>query len=251
MSFKFGDFDTAATPGMLATLQAWPGLALTPETVDLLDGAFYARTRTGSVAFTFDVLLKASTPAGVLAMRDTFVAGVAPHLGLRALTPEAGEGWVWWASTSAIPEFKRGLWVKGVECQLSSEVSFLVPDGVGWAYPDDTADGVQAVTLTRMKGNLPSFPTITVEGPFAGVTLNVGGRTLVVDVPVPAGRRLVLDYRTFDFGVWQGATKVAHAAPGMSTLERMSLPMGATTITATATGGAVSSLSVAANSRRA
>lgn len=251
MSFTFGAFNTAAHPGMLATLKAWPSPTLKPETVDLLDGTFYARTGIAPTTFEFDVRLSAATPAQVLALRDELVAGCSPALGVQALVPEVGAGWVWWAATQAIDDFKRGLWIKGVECQLRGTLAFLVPDGVGWANPDETATGTASVTITRTKGNLPSHPKITVGGPFSSVTLNIGGREITVDVPVAAGQRLVLDWQHLDFGVWAGGVKVAHAAKGMSTFERVSLPLGATPVTASATGGSVSSLTVAANSRRA
>ena len=253
MSFRFGEFDTADVPGVLATLTAWPGLALTPETVDKLDGAFYARTRLGGVAFTFDVLLSARTPEEVHTLRDRFVAGCSPTVGLQALTPETGEGWVWYASVSEYSDFTRRLWVKGVECQLRASVSFLVPDGVGWAVPDETAAGATSVTLARKLGNLPSFPTVTIEGALPkGVRLMVDGVAFVdVTTPVSAGQRLVLDYQKVEFAVWAGAVKVAHAAGGMSTFARLSLPLGQTVLSATPIGsGSVQSVTVAANSRR-
>lgn len=250
MSFAFGSFDTDV-PGMLATLRAWPSPNLKPETVPLLDGEFYARTGLGPVRFTFDVLLQAATPAGVHALRDQLVAGCSPLLGVQALVPETGEGWLWWAAAVEISDFDRGLWINNVECQLRGQVTFEAPEGVGWSNPDETASGSTSATITRTRGNLPSFPTITIEGAFSAVAVHIGAATVDVDVPVAAGQRLVLDYQKLDFGVWAGAVKVAHAAPGMSDFTRHSLPLGAATITTTATGGAVTSVGVAANSRRA
>lgn len=249
--FTFGSFDTDAVPGILATLRAWPAPNLKPETVPLLDGEFYARTGLGPVQFVFDVLLRASTPAGVHALRDQLVGACSPLLGVQALVPETGEGWVWWAATSEVSDFERGLWVNNVECHLRGQVTFLVPEGVGWANPDETATGAPSATITRTRGNLPSFPTITVEGNFDGVAVQVGAATVDVDVPVAPGQRLVLDYQGLDFGVWAGAVKVAHAAPGMTDFTRHALPLGATTVTATPTSGTVTSVGVAANSRRA
>lgn len=251
MSFRFGEFNTGEQPGITATLKAWPGPQLKPETVELLDGAFYARTGLAPVVFTFDVLLASGTPEGVLALRDSLIAGCSPTLGLQALVPEVGAGWRWWAACSALSDFTRGLWVRGLECQLRGEVSFLVHDGVGWADPDETATGATSATITRQRGNLPSFPTITVEGDFAGVKVTAGAHEVTVAVPVTAGQRLVLDYQALDFGVWAGGVKVAHAAPGMDNFNRLALPLGATTVTAAPTGGAVSKVTVAANSRRA
>lgn len=249
--FVFGSFNTDSVPGILATLRAWPAPNLKPETVPLLDGEFYARTGLGSVQFVFDVLLRASTPAGVHALRDQLVAGCSPLLGVQALVPETGEGWVWWAAASEVSDFERAGWTPGALCQLRGQVTFLVPEGVGWANPDETATGATSATITRTRGNLPSFPTITVEGNFGGVAVQIGAVTVDVDVPVAAGQRLVLDYQHLDFGVWAGSVKVAHAAPGMDDFTRHTLPMGATTITATPTSGTVTSVSVAANSRRA
>lgn len=251
MSFRFGDFDTASEPGILATLKAWPGPALKPETVDLLDGAFYARTGLAPAALTFDVRLQAATPEAVHTLRDRLIAGCAPTSGLQALVPETGEGWRWWAACSAISEFTRGLWVRGLQCQLRADVSFIAPEGVAWANPDDTATGTTSATITRTRGNLPSYPTITVEGAFGGVTIAAAGQQVTVAVPVTAGQRLVLDYNAQEFAVWSGAVKVRHAAPGMDSFQRFTLPpSGATTITASPSSGTVSKVTVAANSRR-
>lgn len=250
MSFRFGSYDTALVAGVTATLRAWPGPSLKPETVELPDGVFYARTGLGPIEFVFDVLLTASTPLLVHALRDRLVSALSPHLGLQALTPETGEFWRWWAAASRVSEFRRGLWIKGVECQLRSEVAFTVPDGVGWAYPDDSATGGTSVTLTRTKGNLPSYPTITIGGGFNGVTIKAPSFEVDVLVAVPSSQRLVLDYQAMDFGVWQSSVKVAHAAEGMSHFDRLMLPLGPSTISATAKAGTVPSITVAANSRR-
>ena len=251
MSFRFGEFDTAVVEGVTATLKAWPSLTLSPETVDLLDGVLYARTGYGSLTFEFDVLLSARTPAEVHALRDQLVAACAPTGALLALIPETGEGWRWWAACSALPAWQRGLWIGGVECQLRGTVAFLIPGGVGWAVPDEVFTGASSVAVVRSKGNLASYPTITMVGPFSGVTVTAGEFTLGVDVRVLAGQRLVLDYNTMDFGVWAGGVKVAHAAPGMSRFDRLSLrPSASTVVSAVAGSGAVSSLTVAANSRR-
>lgn len=247
----FGAFNTSSVGGITATLQAWPAPALKTETVELLDGAFYARTGLAPIAFAFDVLLSAATPAAVHALRDQLIAGCAPTLGVQALTPETGEGWRWWATCSGVSDFQRGLWLKGIECQLRCEVSFLVPDGVGWADPDETASGGTSATIARSKGNLPSYPCLTIEGDFEGVQIAMDGFAATVDIPVTTGQRLVLDYQAIDYGVWAGSVKVAHAAPGMDTFERPTLPLGSTTVTATAITGSVAAITIDANSRRA
>lgn len=251
MAFKFGDFDTAAVPGITATLVAWPTPALGVESVDGLDGLVYGRTRMGESMFTFDILLEALTPAGALELRDKLVAACSPAAGLQLLEPEIGDGWAWKAAVAHISEFERGLWLNNVECQLNGQITFVVPEGVGYAVPDETASGTSAATLTRTKGNLDSFPTVTIEGTFSSVTLTAGSWSIDVDAPVGAGQRLVLDYQAMEFGVWAGAVKVAHAAGGMSRFDRLAVPLGAATFTVTATGGAVTALAVEANSRRA
>lgn len=255
MSFRFGDLDTSTVEGVTATLKSWPSLTLSPETVELLDGAFYARTGYGSLTFEFDVLLSAPTPAAVHALRDLLVGACAPTGGLQALIPETGDGWRWWAACASLPKWERGLWIGGVECQLRGVVAFTVPDGVGWAYPDRSASAPAAasasVTITPA-GNLAAHPTLTVGGVApGGVRLTVGAWVLDVSTPIALGQTLVLDYGGRDFGVWKGGIKVAHAAPGMSHFRRLALtPQHAHTVQAAPLAGGSVSLTIAANSRK-
>lgn len=245
MSFAFGAFNTATVDGITATLTEWPAPGVRTEAVDVLDGAWWGRTGFDPLTMRFDVLLRAATPSAVLALRDTLIAGC-PLDALQPLTVEAGDGWVWQATPASFPAFARGLWISGVECQLRGQVNFFVPDGCAYADPDETATGTMSATITRAKGNLPSLPTITIEGSFSSVVVTIGGQPVTVTADVAPGQKLVLDYRSMSFGVWSGATKVAHAA--LSDWSRRALPLGSTAVTTT--GGSVTSVAVAANSRR-
>ncbi|MDO4717416.1 MAG: hypothetical protein Q4B08_07610 [Propionibacteriaceae bacterium] len=250
MGFEFGSFRTDSLPGCTATLSAWPSPALKPEMIETPDGAFYARTSIGPITFSFDVLVMAATPSAVHTLRDQFVAGCHPEGGLQALTPDSGEGWFWWATLSNITAFERGLWVPGANCQLRGGAHFTAPDGVGWARPDETASGATSATITRTKGNLGSFPRIEVRGTFTRVTVTVGGQPITISTPVAAGQKLVLDYNLLDFAVYsETGTKLRHVAEKMSTLRRISLPLGSTPVTTT-TEGTVTAVSVEANSRK-
>lgn len=245
MSFTFGGFNTATVDGLTATLTEWPAPGIRAETVDLLDGVWFARTGLDPLTVSFDVLLRAATPAEVLTLRDTLLASC-PLGALQPLTVETGDGWVWNAVPASLPTLTRGLWIKGVECQLRGPVAFLVPDGCAYANPDEIAVGVTSATITRAMGNMDSLPTITIQGTFSSVVVTIGGQPVTVTANVATGQRLILDWRAMSFGVWAGATKVAHAA--LSDWTPRTLPMGSTTVTAT--GGSVTSVTVAANSRR-
>lgn len=245
MSFTFGAFNTATTDGITATLTEWPAPGVRSETVDILNGAWWGRTGFDPLTITFDLLVRSATPESVLALRDTLIAGC-PLDSLQPLTVEAGDGWTWRATPASLPTFTRGLWVSGVECQLRGQISFLVPDGVAHASPDEIATGTTSATITRAKGNLPSLPKITIEGTFSSVVVTIGGQPVTVTATVTAGRQLILDFQAMTFGVWSGTTKVAHAA--LSDWTPRTLPLGSTTVSTS--GGSVSSVTVAANSRR-
>lgn len=253
MAFIFGAFDSRDVEGLTATLRAWPSPSFRLDTVDAVDGVFFARSALGTIEFTFDVRLEGTTPAEVLGKRDLLLAGCAPTLGLQALTPEVGDGWVWYATASKMADLVRAVWTPGALCQLRGDLTFYCSDGVGWAAPDETITGATSVTIVRALGNLPSHPTIEVTGECAGVRLTIGGVQLdVAAVPLAAGQRLVLDFQRMDFAVWAGAVKVAHAAGGLSSFNRVALPLGSTVVTAAPLGGGtVTGLTVKANSRRA
>lgn len=254
--FKLGAFDTDEIPGLEAILQTWPGLpGLSVETVDVpgQDGAFFAAQHLGQGAFAFDLTITTTTPAGALTLASVVAEACAPGIGLQPLALDIAPGWVWYAVAAQELKWQRGLWVPGAQCTLKAPLTFQCTDPYGYASPDETAAGGTSATITRAKGNVPSFPRIEIAGAFSAVDLTVGGVPLAVEVPVAAGQALVLDYADLDFAVYDAdGVKVRHAAPGMSSFDRFALPVGhPVTVTAAAVGGAVSSLTIKANSRRA
>lgn len=254
--FTFGAFDAAAAAGLTAVLQSWPslpGLAVTTVDVPGVDGSFFAAQSLGTGSFVFDLWASASTPAGVLAIAGQVAAALAPGAGLQSLGVDVAPGWVWYAVAADEVRWERGVWEPGSLCVLKASVTFECPDPYGYASPDETANGASGATITRAKGNVSSFPRIEISGAFTGVHVVVGSASLDVDVEVGAGQKLVLDYAQLDFAVWNaaGTLKLAHAAPGMSTFDRVTLPLGPTVVSAAAGAGAVSNVLILANSRRA
>ena len=252
--FALGDFTVATISGLSAVLQEWvalPGLSTDTVEVPGADGAFFAGQTVGQGRWVFDLTASAATPAGVLALANQVAAACAPGAGLQPLLLDVATGWVWYAVAAEQIKWKRGVWVPGGECVLLGTLTLAAPSGYGYAVPDETATSATSVTITRAKGNLPSFPRIEIAGVFSAVTLTIGGKPLTVTAPVASGQKLVLDYADLDFAVYNaGGVKVRHAAQGMSSFERVMLPVGEPVTVAASTSG-VTSVAVKANSRRA
>ena len=252
--FTLGTFDAGAATGLTAILESWIGLpGLAVETVDVpgIDGAFYGASTLGKGSWTFELTATAATPADVLTLAGAVSAACAPEHQVQQLTLAVAPGWVWYAAASAPLAWERHEWDPGARCTLVAKLELTCPDPYGYASPDETAIGASSATIVRTKGTASSFPRIEVTGTFSAVHLVIGGVPLGVTTPLAAGQALVLDYQRMDFGVWAGVTKVRQAAQGMSHFRRYTLPIGSTLVTATATGGAVTSVTVLANSRRA
>lgn len=240
---RLGSFDTAAVDGLRVLLKDWAGMRPEPELIDQLDGAFFGRSRLAPVELKFDIEITTATPEETLAIRDELVSRLSPHLGLQPLVPEPDvDDWHWMVVASSVPDFSRGLWVRGMQCTLTGELTMVAPEG--YARRQEVAVSGAAIEVL---GNLPAHPRIEVAGPFSSTTITgPGGYSVTVDMAVPAGSRLVLDHSTRDYGVWQGNTKTAHAAQAMSNVDRLALAPGATR-QITASAGA---LTVVANSRK-
>lgn len=112
--------------------------------------------------------------------------------------------------------------------------------------------GAGNVSVRRVKGHAPSYPTIEVKGTLSAsqtVTVTVGAFSCKVTGPLTAAQTLRLNYDDFEFAVWNGATKVASLVPRMSNLDRLEFWPDTAYTVAVATTGTVSSVSVKANSR--
>lgn len=255
--FTLGAFDAAATDGLTAILRTWNSLpAPEVQTVETpgVDGALYAETTLGQGAWTFDLYAIADTPDQVLAIAHQVAGALNPKKGLRPFTID-DPGWVWQAAAASPLEWARGLWHPGVQCQLLAEVTLVTPDPYAYAAPDETWQRTTpgGLTFTRQLGNAPSHPTIEVQATLTAaqkVTITIAGRSIDVTGPLTSSQVLRLDYHTLDFGVWQGAEKVASAVPRMSSYHRPELPAGEPVTTSVGTTGTLHQFRVAANSRR-
>lgn len=254
--FTFGTY-TASPPSVVAVLDQWttlPGLSV--DTVERAgDGQFYAGGKLDPTQLSFNVRLQADTPGAVLTLADKLGGACHPSHGLQTLRINVLPGWAWGAAVAAEIPWTRGAWHPGARCQLLGKLVFTCPDPYAYADPDETwlRTGPGALHATRRLGNTPSRPTLELRGnlsPSHTITLNIAGTPLTVTGPLPPSQVLRLDYRSMDFGRWQGTTKIASALPQMSTYTRPALPVGPFTITA-ATTGVLTELRVNANSRRA
>ncbi len=255
--FSFGAFEAANQPALVATLQKWvtlPGVRIETVPVPGMDGSFYASGALGEAAWIFDCNITTPTPAETLGVAGELAAACSPNKGLQPLAIDAAPGWLWYAVVDTQISWERGIWAPGAACTLKGQLSFRCPDPYGYAFPDEVTNGSGGqLSITRTKGNLPSYPKFEIWGEFETATLTVGDLTVDVATPCSTGQKLVLNYKDMDFALYNSTgVKLAHAAKTMSTLTRIELPPDTTTqITTTATGGQITMVAVEANSRRA
>ena len=260
MSFTFGGFNTATMPGLFAGMKSWislPGLSL--DTVDApgSDGVFFAGANLGAhPGFAYDVYVQASSRAGCQTMVDHLTQTLSPMAGLQDFTPGGWEGWVWRAVLARQSEWSFGTWLPGSPWQMRCDMAFYCPDPYGYASPDEGVTWTTAGsrTFTRLLGNMTSYPSFDIKGTLnssQAVTLTVNGTAVTVTSPLTSSQLLRMDYQTMDFGVWDstGTTKLSSVVGQMSAFDRLTLPVGASTV-ALATTGTLTSCQMQANSRR-
>lgn len=261
-SIRFGEWDSADVDGVFVVLDAWPGLpSVSAQLVESpgMDERFFASGSLAAGGFTFDVLVRGVQPAAVTELASQVGAVMHPQAGLQDLELSWLPGWVWRAVADGGVSWSRRRWVPGSVCELSGQVSFTVPDPYGYAVPDESwewLDGFGAlaggVTVTRVRGNVPSLPVVEVEGVIGsgGLTVEVGGVSVQVAAQVASGWVLRLDWREMDFGLWEDGVKVSSVVGAMSGFERPSLPVGDSTVRVDPGSGSLSRVTVWANSRR-
>lgn len=145
------------------------------------------------------------------------------------------------------------VWVSaGRSLAVTADVTFVADDPHPYALDDDVTTLAVAGDVVRAAGNAASWPTIDVEGVLDGddvLTLTLFGQTVAVTGPLAAGETLRLDYQAYSFAVVAGGVPVRLAAGHLSTLRRVSCPVGGGAVSWTLSGGTVTSVTVHANSR--
>ncbi|UGS26319.1 phage tail family protein [Microbacterium resistens] len=256
MSFTFGTFNSDSL-GLIATLRDLPSLGgLRLETLEApgTDGLFFGGATVSSARYVFDVVIQGTTPQDAHGKRDALILALDPKRGERDLTFDAASGWRWTAIPSAPVEWERLTWSPRLY-QLRGDVTFEALSGYGRLVDDEAWEYSSAGsrTVSRQKGNTVSYPTVEIQGTLSAtqtVTVTVGNVPVRVSGPLTAAQVLRLDWDRFDFGRWQGATKVASVVRSMSTLDRPEMWPNTTTTFAVATTGTVTKARLRANSRR-
>lgn len=257
MSFTLGNFNTDSMAGLTASLVSWPMAPVSPSFDDLPagDGALFYQSNLTKTTWTFNLQLDAASYGEVMNKADQLSAIFHPLKGLQAFSPEGATAWVWQAIASTGIQWQRDkvLWFPNGFCRLEGQVVLTTPDPYGYAAQDEVFTLASAGTLAinRQKGNIASWARLEFKGVLtASQSLNVA--QTAVSGPLGATQVMVLDYNTLDFGVWDAGmtTKLANIVQRMSSYDRIGLPVGASTLTASVTGGTFTQLTVRANSRR-
>ncbi len=257
MSFTFGPFDSDSV-GAIATLREFPSIdGLQLETLEAVgtDGQILGGTTRSSARYVFDTIVSGATPEEAAARRDALALAVDPRRGEKALTFDAAPGWQWQAILSSSIRWSRMTWDTGVGFKFRADVAFDALGAYGRLVNDETwpyaTPGNRVVT--RAEGNAGSYPAVEVEGTLTDeetVTVEVGGVEVTVTGPLNPGEVLRLDWDAFDFGRWNGATKIASVVRSMSTLDRPELWPSEPSPFNTATTGSLTRTELFANSRR-
>lgn len=260
----FGEFSTADHPGVYMVAESLPGL---PD-VDVSevatpghDGRTFAQATLGPGSWYFEIKIRRNTLQAVLDAAAVVNAALHPATGLQDLAVSWMPGWVWRAVCEGGVQWERGGWrTRGTSYELRGYVVFHCPNPYARAVPDDSwewTSGLAAlasgVNVTRARGNVESLPVVEIAGviPANGsVAVTLAGRSVTIGGPLLAGQILRLDWEAMDFGIWNGAAKIASVVGRMSTFDPLSLPIGPVPFSVNPGAGSLSRVALRANSRR-
>ena len=211
-------------------------------------GRVVADSTQASVSWLFEVDVEGSTPQQIEQRVQAFTAWVDPRRGTRTLTLFAGDQWSW-PEAVVVGGFEWTDYGSFWRAEVTVETN---PDAVPAVDETWSRTGAGSVSVRRVKGGAPSYPTIEIKGTLSAsqtVTVTVGSFSTVVTGPLTSSQTLRLDYDQFEFARWTGTAKTASLIPKMSNLDRLELWPDTAYTVAVATTGTVSSVTVKANSR--
>jgi len=138
--------------------------------------------------------------------------------------------------------------------RVSQDITMIADDPHPYALIDDTTTIAGAsATVTRSKGNAPSWPVIKVTGTLTAtqsVTLTLWGQQVTITGPLTSTEVAVLDYGEYVFTIQNtSGTVLRNLAGKLSTLARVSCPVGGGPVSRTVTGGTITQIQVACRSR--
>ena len=257
MSFIFDGYSTEAL-GHTATLRRLPsfqGLQLETLEAPGTDGKFLGGATRSEAAYVFDTIIHGTSVADAHSKRDALALALDPDRGERWLSFDAAPGWRWLAIPSGVIDWERLTWDAGAGFQLRADITFAALQAYGRLVDDEQWSWASpgSRTVARSQGNARSYPTVEIEGTLTAgqsVTVTIGGVTVTVPGPLTSGQTLRLDYDTFEFARWSGATKLASVVRGMTSLDRAELWPNTTTTFNVATTGTVTGVTLLSNARR-
>ena len=235
MSFTFGQFSFAdSLPTSFAIQREFPnmsGLGIESLEVPGMERRRFLQTDRPATSITFDVILHSDTEAGLELIRDQFVTFVDPALGPQRLVLDDFPDWYWMATVSDEIVWEKLTW--GCEYRgyryRANVVFETYGDAASRLVTENKGVSVHGETTVQLDGNTRAWPRWEFSSPLGkGSTVRftispvLGKPSHVVEVqgPLSAGQKMVLDYDTMQFAVWQGSKKVASLVDRMSTLER-------------------------------
>lgn len=208
MSFKYGSFDTAAYPWLVAKLQQWPAFPANTAVFSYprADSGYYRPVRMSPTEWKFNLEITAGNWTQAQSYVDQVSAELHKHReGLRPLTPEGAEPWAWQVLVSQGPSWKRDkvLWFgsQGV-CRLSAEIAFRAVDPYGYA-PEEThliSDYTGRIQEYPASGpTLEYYPKISLTGSWFAGSVLILNNTKLTAKGIPDGSTIVLDYAAQDY----------------------------------------------------
>lgn len=208
MSFKYGSFDTAAYPWLIAKLQQWPAFqaSATVFSYPRGDGGYYRAPTMGPTEWKFNLEITASNWAQAQNYVDQVSAKLFAHRGgLVSFTPEGARPWEWQVLCTSGPAWKRDkvLWFgsQGV-CRLSAEITFKAVDPYGYA-PEEThliSNYTGQVKEYPASGpTLEYYPKISLTGSWFDGSVMLLNTTKLSTKGIPDNSTIVLDYAAQDY----------------------------------------------------
>lgn len=240
----------SATLGVQALPQAGGFLSDTDDDTFALpgvDGQRWLRSTQTPREFPVRLRARAESAAALRAKLDAVTAWLASGPALLVFDELPDRAWT---------ARRRGAlaWtLDGGTFRVATDVLFVADDPHPYAIADDITVLAAPGDALRHVGNAPSWPRIDITGALTAsqsVTVSLWGQQVTMSGPLAAGEIARLDYPEFLFTVVNGAGAVLrNLAPRLSTLRRVSCPVGGGPVSWTLTWGSITQIRIEANSR--